>query len=129
MKNYLDLAGRILLAVLFVMAGWSKIGGYAGTQAYMATAGVPGFLLPLVIVLELGGGIAVVLGLFTRPIALALAGFSLLSALLFHADFGDRMQTILFMKNFAIAGGFFILAANGAGCFSLDGWRSRRRTA
>src|SRR3546814_174818 len=83
-KPYSDLLGRILIAGLFVMAGWGKITGYAGTQQYMAAMGVPGGLLPLVIALELGGDIAIVLGLFTRPIALLLAGFSIAAAFLFH---------------------------------------------
>lgn len=117
---FADLAGRILISVIFILAGASKIGGYAGTQAYMESQGVPGALLPLVIATELGGGILVVLGLFTRYAALALAGFSMLAALLFHANFGDQMQQILFMKNFAMAGGFLFLVAHGAGALSVD---------
>ena len=121
------LAGRILLAVLFVTAGASKLGaGYAGTQGYMAAMGVPGALLPLVILTELGGGLLIVLGLWTRLAAVALAGFSILAALLFHFKPDDQMQMILFMKNFAIAGGFLVLAAHGAGALSLDGWRARK---
>ncbi|MGL5179384.1 MAG: DoxX family protein, partial [Aeromonas veronii] len=77
MKDVALLAGRVLLALMFVMAGWSKIGGYAGTQGYMEAMGVPGFMLPLVILLELGGGLAVVLGLFTRSLSVLLAGFTL----------------------------------------------------
>ena len=122
---FADLAGRILISAIFILAGASKIGGYAGTQAYMESQGVPGALLPLVIATELGGGILVVLGLFTRYAALALAGFSMLAALLFHANFGDQMQQILFMKNFAMAGGFLFLVAHGAGAFSLDARRAK----
>jgi putative oxidoreductase len=117
---FADLAGRILIATIFVMAGASKITGYAGTAAYMESQGVPGALLPLVIATELGGGLLVVLGLFTRYAALALAGFSILSAVLFHANFGDQAQQIMFMKNFAMAGGFLFLVAHGAGALSLD---------
>ena len=84
-KPYADLAGRVLIAALFVLSGWGKIGGYAGAQAYMQHAGVPGGLLPLVILLELGGGIAIIIGLFTRPVALLLGGFCILAGLLFHA--------------------------------------------
>ena len=76
MKDVALLAGRILLALMFVMAGWGKIGGYAGTQGYMEAMGVPGFMLPLVILLELGGGLAIVLGLFTRSLSVLLAGFT-----------------------------------------------------
>jgi putative oxidoreductase len=122
LKPFSDLAGRVLIATIFVLGGWSKISGYAATQAYMESAGVPGALLPLVIALELGGGLAIVAGLFTRPVALLLAGFSLVSALLFH---GTPDQQILLLKNFAMAGGFLFLVANGAGRFSLDALRAR----
>jgi len=118
-------AGRVLIALIFVTAGYSKIGGYEATQGYMSAMGVPGGLLPLVIALELGGGILLILGLFTRYLALALAGFCVLSAVLFHGNIADSTQQIMFLKNLAIAGGFLFLAANGAGKFSLDhrlGW-------
>lgn len=117
---WLKAAGRVLLSLIFIMAGYGKITGYAATQAYMEKSGVPGLLLPLVILTELGGGLAILAGFQTRLVALALAGFSVLSALLFHFDFGDRVQTIQFMKNLAIAGGFLVLAASGPGALSLD---------
>ena len=120
LRNASDLAGRILLALLFLLAGYGKLGAYAGTQAYMASKGVPGALLPLVIALELGGGALVVAGLWTRAAALALAVFSVLAALIFHANFADQIQQIIFLKNLAIAGGFLLLAARGAGAWSLD---------
>ena len=120
-----ELGGRILIAAIFILSGFSKITGYAGTQGYMEAMGVPGALLPLVIVAELGGGLLVVLGLWTRLAAFALAGFSLLSAVLFHANFGDQVQMIMFMKNLAIAGGFLFLVAHGAGALSLDARRAR----
>ena len=123
MDKYVNLAGRILLALIFLMAGLNKIGGYAGTQAYMESAGVPGALLPLVILLEVGGALALIVGWQTRLAAWALAGFTLLAGLLFHNDFGNQMQLIMFMKNLAITGGLLILAANGAGAFSLDARR------
>ena len=112
--------GRILLALMFVTYGINKIFGYAGTQGYMEAMGVPGVLLPLAIALEILGGLAVMVGWHTRIAAFLLAGFSLLSALLFHANFGDQMQTILFMKNISIAGGFLMIVAMGGGAFSLD---------
>ncbi len=115
-----DLAGRILIAAIFLLAGLNKIGQYDGTVAYMASQGVPGALLPLVIALEVGGAIAIILGLFTRLTAFALAGFSILSALLFHANLADQMQFILFFKNLAMAGGFLFLVAHGPGDWSLD---------
>ena len=112
--------GRILIAAIFVNAGINKIFGYAGTQAYMESQGVPGALLPLVILVEVLGGLAVVVGWQTRIAAFLLAGFTLLSALLFHLDFDNQMQTIMFMKNVAIAGGFLFLVAHGPGALSID---------
>lgn len=124
-QNLADLAGRILIAVLFLTAGFGKISGYAGTQGYMQSHGLPGALLPLVIALEIGASALVIAGLWTRGAALALAAFSVATALLFHANLGDAMQQINFMKNLAIAGGFLILAANGAGAWSVDARRAR----
>ncbi|WP_439844994.1 DoxX family protein [Aeromonas veronii] len=120
MRDVALLAGRVLLALMFVMAGWSKIGGYAGTQGYMEAMGVPGFMLPLVILLELGGGLAVVLGLFTRSLSVLLAGFTLMAAFIFHYQPAEQMQMLMFMKNVSVAGGFLALAAAGAGAFSVD---------
>lgn len=113
--------GRILLSLIFVQAGINKIVNYAGTQGYMESAGVPGALLPLVIAVELAGGLAVILGWHARLAAFLLAGFSLLSGLLFHGNFADQMQMILFMKNVALAGGFLMIVSHGAGPFSIDG--------
>ncbi len=113
-------AGRALIALMFVMSGLGKIADYAGTQGYMEMMGVPGALLPLVILTEAGGGLAVILGWQTKLAALALAGFSLISAVIFHADFGDQTQMIMLLKNISIAGGFLFLVANGAGAYALD---------
>ena len=113
-------AGRILISLMFVTSGFSKISGYAATQGYMDAMGVPGALLPLVIAVEFLGGLAVLLGWHTRIAAFLLAGFSLLSALLFHANIGDQMQMIMFMKNISIAGGFLMIVSLGGGAFALD---------
>ena len=129
MNASLALLGRIGLSLIFIISGWGKIAAYAGTQQYMASAGLPGGLLPLVIALELGGGLAILGGAFTRWIALALAAFSLASAVLFHANFGDAAQAINFWKNVAMAGGFLMLAAHGAGTLSLDHLWNKRRNA
>lgn len=120
LKDPLVLLGRLLIAAIFVSAGYSKIGGYAATQGYMESMGVPGALLPLVIFAELGGGIAIVLGLLTRLAALGLAVFSVASGVIFHGGSADQIQQIMFAKNLAIAGGFLFLVANGAGRLSLD---------
>ena len=124
-KPYSDLLGRILIAALFVVAGGGKIAAYAATQGYMQSAGVPGGLLPLVILIEVGGGLAIILGLYTRLVAVLMAGFSIVTALLFHAGH-DQVSQIMLMKNFAMAGGFLFLVANGAGKLSLDALRSKK---
>lgn len=126
LSNTLELAGRVLLSAIFILSGFGKIGGYAATQGYMEAMGVPGALLPVVIVTELGAGLLVLVGWQTRLAALALAGFSVVAAVLFHFKPDDQMQMIMLMKNFAIAGGLLLLVAHGAGAFSLDGWRARR---
>ncbi|MCX7544896.1 DoxX family protein [Marinicella gelatinilytica] len=112
--------GRIFLAAIFIMSGLGKITNYAGTQGYMDAMGVPGVMLPLVIILEVLGGIAIVVGFKARFVAFLMAGFSVVSAILFHADFGDQTQLNMFMKNIAIAGGFLLIVAHGAGAYSLD---------
>lgn len=115
-----EAAGRVLLALLFLLAGGSKLGAYSATVAYMASAGVPGALLPAVIATELGGALAIILGWKTRAVAALLAGFSVLTALIFHNNFADQIQMIMFLKNISIAGGFLLLVANGAGPLSID---------
>lgn len=122
-----SLLGRIGLSLIFIISGWGKIAGFDATQGYMASMGVPGGLLPLVILLELGGGLAVLAGLLTRFNAVALAVFSLLAAVLFHGDFADASQFVPFWKNVALAGGFLMLVANGPGAWSLDAWLAQRR--
>ena len=117
---------RILISLIFVTSGLSKITGYEGTQGYMDAMGVPGALLPLVIAVEVLGGLAVMLGWQTRIAAFLLAGFSLLSAFLFHANFGDQMQMIMFMKNISITGGFLMIVSLGGGAFALDNYLKNR---
>ncbi|SON54609.1 Inner membrane protein YqjF [Hartmannibacter diazotrophicus] len=121
------LAARVLMSLIFITSGWSKLSGYAGTQAYMEAMGVPGALLPLVILTELGGGLAILLGFQTRIAAFLLAGFCLVSGYLFHyiaaqaGGDGAMMQMINFWKNVAMGGGFVAILAAGAGVFSIDG--------
>ena len=123
-QNFVELLGRVLLSALFLIAGLGKIGGYAATQGYMEAMGVPGALLPLVIALEVGGALAIIVGWRTRLIAFLLAGFSIVSALVFHNALGDQVQFVMLMKNFAIAGAFLLLVARGAGDWSLDARRA-----
>ena len=122
-QNLTELLGRFLLAALFLIAGLGKIGGYAATQGYMEAMGVPGMLLPLVIALEVGGALAIIAGWRTRLVAFLLAGFSIVSAVLFHSALGDQVQFVMFMKNLSIAGAFLLLVARGAGDWSLDARR------
>lgn len=126
MKDTADLIARLLMAQLFLPAGIGKIFSYQGTQGYMESMGVPGALLPLVILVEVVAPALMIIGWQVRWAALALAGFALLTALLFHTDFSQQMQVIQFTKNLAIAGGLILLAAAEPGRFGVDG---RRRMA
>ena len=124
--NTAALVGRILLAVIFITSGFGKITGYDNTAAYMATKlPMVGVLLPLTILTELGGGILLAIGWKARWAALALAGFTLLAALIFHNFWAveaaqKMMQQINFMKNVAITGGLLMVFAFGPGRYSVD---------
>ncbi|RII37967.1 DoxX family protein [Pseudooceanicola sediminis] len=127
LQYYAAPLGRVLLSVMFISSGLQKLFGYAGTQQYMEYMGVPGALLPLVILTEVGGGLALLLGWKARLAAFLLAGFALLSGLLFHlvpsfALEGMEAQTqmIGFWKNVSIAGGMLMVTAFGAGPLSID---------
>lgn len=122
-NHTLTLLGRALMAYIFIVAGWNKIAGYAGTAAYMEAKGIPSELLSLVILLELGGGLAVLIGYQTRMIALFLALFCIASAFIFH---GAPDDSIGLMKNLAMAGGFFYILVQGAGKFSVDHLLTRK---
>jgi len=119
-----SLAGRVMIALIFVLAGLSKLSAIGGTQGYMEAMGLPGILIYPTILFEVAAGLAIIAGFKTRYVALALAGFSLLSAFIFHNQLGDQTQFILFMKNVAMAGGFLFLARYGAGELSIDNHRS-----
>lgn len=112
--------GRALLAVIFLLAGFDKIQGYAATEVYMAQFGVPAILLPATIALEIVGGLAVLAGFYSRKAAVALALFTIAAAVIFHGNFADNVQFVLFLKNLAIAGGFLLLFAHGPGAWALN---------
>ncbi|MFZ1852192.1 MAG: DoxX family protein [Nitrosomonas sp.] len=120
MKKLTEVLGRMMLGHIFLIAGLQKIGSYEGTQGYMESIGLPGMLLPLVILLEVGAGLAIIVGWKTRWAAIALAFFSVFAAVLFHNNFSDQIQTIMFMKNIAIAGGLLLLSVYGGGICSID---------
>jgi putative oxidoreductase len=120
MTGIIQLVGRIMLALIFILAGIGKIMDPAGTAGYMQMMGVPSLLLWPTIALEILGGIAIVIGFKTQYASFALAGFSILAAVLFHANFADKMQMILFLKNIAMAGGLLILATSARTAFSVD---------
>ncbi len=124
MEKVSQLVARIFLGHIFLLAGVSKINSYEGTQGYMDAMGVPGVILPLVILLEIAGGLLIIAGWKTKLASIALALFTVVAAVIFHSNFADQMQMILFMKNIAIVGGFLLLAVHGAGAYSLDNRKS-----
>ncbi|MFU9047667.1 DoxX family protein [Acinetobacter tibetensis] len=115
--NAVSLIARVLLAYIFLVAGWGKLTAYSATVGYMEAMGVPGALLPLTILVEFGGGLALFFGFQARFAALGLGVFSIITAFIFH---GGAEDAINFMKNFAMAGGLFFLMLHGAGKLSLD---------
>jgi putative oxidoreductase len=120
------LAGRCLLAAIFLHEASAKLAGYSAALAYMQAFGVPGQLLPLAIAVELSCGLLILLGYRTRIAALVLAGFCIVAAVLFHSKLGDRNQLLHFEKDLAIAGGLIVLFAHGAGAWALDAIRAGR---
>lgn len=113
----ISLIARILLVYIFLVAGWGKITSYAATVGYMESMGVPGAMLPLTILVEFGGGLALLFGFQARFAAFGLAVFSIITALIFH---GGAEDSINLMKNLAISGGLLFLMLHGAGRLSLD---------
>jgi len=125
-NKYLPLVGRILMAAIFVMSGIGKIANPAATIGYISAMGLPFPELGLAaaIAIEVVGGLLLVAGFYTRPVALALAAFSIVTGLIFHSAIADQNQMIHLMKNFAMAGGLLQIAAFGAGSLSLDARRN-----
>jgi putative oxidoreductase len=130
-ENAAALLGRVAMSVIFILAGWGKLLAPAATQAMLAGHHLPmaqfGWILAVVV--ELGGGLAILFGLFTRPVGLVLAIWCVATALIAHTNFADRNQEINFLKNMAMTGGFLYVAAFGARAWSLDAWWSRRGVA
>ncbi|MCG5238064.1 DoxX family protein [Xanthobacter oligotrophicus] len=127
--NLLAAVGRLFIAFIFIASGLGKIAAPGATQGYIASAGLP---LPMIsyliaVIVELAGGIVILIGYQARITGLVLAAFTLATAVIFHTNFTDQNQMIHFLKNVAIAGGLLQVAAFGAGALSLDGWRQRAR--
>jgi putative oxidoreductase len=120
MNPFMHLSGRILLASIFIISGLGKLANPAGTAGFMESMGVPGMLVWPTIALEILGGIALIIGFQTRIAAFALAAFSIAAAVIFHHNFADQMQMIMFLKNFSIAGGLLLLSASGALALGVD---------
>ena len=112
--------GRALIALIFILAGINKIQGYETTVGYMHQFGVPALLLPGTIALEILGGLAVLVGFYSRLAAIPLALFTVAAAFIFHGNFVDPIQLVLFLKNLAIAGGFLLLFAHGPGAWAVN---------
>jgi putative oxidoreductase len=126
-----QLIGRVLMSVIFILAGYGKLTASAATSAMMAKHGLPAPALATIvaIVIELGGGLLLLFGLFTRPVGVVLGLWCIATALIAHTDFADPNMKINFLKNLAMAGGFAYVAAFGAGAISLDAMLHRRRPA
>jgi putative oxidoreductase len=129
-QNLALLIGRVLMSWIFISGGWSKLLAATATQtAFGQRYGLP---LPMVawlvaVIVELGGGLALLLGLYTRFVGLVLAVWCVVTALVAHTNFADRVQEIQFHKNMAMAGGFLFVFAVGAGIYSVDRLRTRYR--
>jgi putative oxidoreductase len=124
LRNLALLVGRIFIVGIFIYDGVSILRDFSGSVAYSESFGVPGILLPLVVLLQIGGGILIVLGWWTRLVALAFAAFCVSTAVLFHRNWGDFNEFLHFGKDFAIAGGFLFLFAAGPGDWSADARRA-----
>lgn len=116
------LVGRILLSVLFILAGFGKLTAIGGTAGWFGSIGLPAPTVVAVVVglLEFFGGLAVLAGFYSRIAAIALAVFTIAASLIAHTDFSDMSQALFFQKNLGIAGGFLLLAVFGPGAFAIN---------
>lgn len=127
--NLALLVARILMGVLFLMAGFGKLGNVEGFAGFMASGGVPAFLAWPAILFEILAGLALIAGFQTRLTALALAGFCIATGVLYHFDPADQNQMTALMKNIALSGGYIALLIAGPGQFSLDTVMGRKAAA
>jgi len=129
--RYLPFLGRLMVGLAFAMSGMSKLGAYGATTGMISAVGLPfpPLAFAVAVAAELGGGLLLIAGYRVRFVAVALAVFSLATAVSFHNDFADQNQMIHFLKNVMIAGGLLQIAAFGAGALSLDNRRVKGREA
>ncbi len=120
MANFFDLIGRIFISSIFLYSGYNKIFNYGNTVAWMEGFGIPGFLLWPAIILEIILPILIIIGYRTQISSIILAIFCITTAVIFHLDFSNQIQTIAFLKNFALAGGFLFIAAHGPKDWAID---------
>lgn len=120
MTNILDLLGRVLISLVFLLSGINKIGNYEGTIIWMESSGMPGIFLIPAIILEIAAPILIMIGYKVKISAAFLSLFCITTAIIFHTDFSNQMQFVSFMKNIALAGGFLFLVINETKEFSLE---------
>tara|TARA_B100001093_G_C26799397_1_gene1002645 strand:- start:1086 stop:1472 length:387 start_codon:yes stop_codon:yes gene_type:complete len=120
MSNLIDFIGRLLISALFLISGYDKIFSIDGTMSWMEGYGIPGFLLYPTIGLEIILPLFIIIGYSARLSAGLLAAFCVITSFIFHYDFADQMQTISFLKNIGLAGGFLFIVANGTKEWSID---------
>lgn len=120
LQKFAPLLARIFIGGFFLLSGLGKLGDVAGFTGYLTSGGLPGFLAWPSILFEIIVGLSMIAGFKARIVALAGAAFCILAALLYHNNLADQMQMIMFFKNFAIAGGFLMIFAHGAGAMAVD---------
>ena len=120
MANLIDLLGRLLISAIFLISAYNKIFSIDGTMGWMEGFGIPGFLIYPTILLEIILPLFVIVGYKAKISSAVLAVFCIATAFIFHFDFLDQIQTILFLKNIGLAGGFLFIVANGTKDWSID---------
>ena len=120
MSNFFDLLSRVFISSIFLLSAYNKVFNYEDTLIWMEGFGVPGFLLWPAIIFEFIFPILIIIGYRTQISAILLSIFCIMTALIFHFDFANQMQTIAFLKNFGLAGGFLIIAAHGPKDWAID---------
>lgn len=120
LNAYTPFAARLLLSALFLLGGVGKLADVQGFAGYLQMGGLPGFLAWPAILFEISVGLSMVLGFQTRIMALLAAGFCLVTAALYHTNFADQIQIVMFLKNLGLAGGFLMIAGNGPGKLALS---------